>query len=422
MPVYIIATGLTLVLCWWLYPRKHEDNEAISPEAQRILHRKRTISCIVSMLPLLTVMAVRWNVGVDTWHTYTPDYLAMKSEYTPLTETEEEIFLNSVRVKLRLYGYSKEAAQQYTLESAYKEHRTTYHHTGIGFQLLERILVFFHADVQWLYITTALLIMGFTFAAIWQQTEKPLLPCLFFVITANFFLAMNIVAQYIAVSMCMLACTFAQKRKPVWFLLLVGLAATFHLSALVFLPVYFLPKIRIRPIWCISAIAACFLIGQFALPWIPKIVETIAPKYAHHFNFESSEFEWIFFGIGCAVLALGVYYYPKAKELPYFRLWFYMNVIGLMALAFSGHVPLMKRVNYYFAAPHFLLIPMLLDLEDRKGWRTALHAVTIGLFSAMIAVSIWKMNKHATLPYQAFFQKDRVEVLKEYMEHIPGLW
>ena len=347
----------------------------------------------------------------------------MKSESVHLTEEEEEILLTCEQIKRRLFGYSKEAAvATATLEATYRNQLITYHHTAPGFQLLERILIFFRADVQWLYVVTALVIVGFTFAAIWTQSTRPALAALFFVITGNFFLSLNIVSQYMAVAISTFACTFAEKKKPVWFFLLVALAASFHVSALVFLPVYFLPRLKVKPLWCVAAVAAALLADRFAFPLVLNLVRTLAPTYAHHLSMESAEFEWIFFGIGVAVLALGTWYWPKAKDLPFFRLWYYMNVIGLVVLAFSAHVPLVKRINYYFAAPHFLLIPMLLSLEKRIFWRRALHAATVGLFCAMIAVAIGKMNRHATLPYQAFFQGDRVEMMKPYVDSLHGMW
>ena len=428
MLVYIIMTCLSMAAIAWLYP-KREMMEIRIGELQKNrtefsaeLKKKLILSCLVAMIPFLAVMSVRWNVGVDTWHTYTPEYLAMKSEYIPLTDEEEQIMLTSSKLNARMdLRYSKDETDNLTLKEAYDNFRAAYHHTGIGFQLLQRILVFLKADVQWLYFVTTLLILGFVFASIWQQSARPLLAVLFFVITANFFLSMNIVSQYIAITICLFACAFAEKRKPISFILLVAIAATFHISALVFLPVYFLPKLKLKPLWCAIAVAAALLIAQFAFPLIEKLVEAIAPKYARHFSM-SAEFEWIFFAIGCAVFALGTYYYPKGKDLPYFRLWYYANVLGLIALCFSGNIPLMKRINYYFAAPHFLFIPMLLNLEENQKRRITLHILTIGLFCAQIAVAIWHMNKHATLPYVTFFEGNRVETMKALIDHIPGLW
>lgn len=418
MLIYIIATLLMTAAAAWLYPRREMQQITPGGPISAELKKKLVLSCILAMIPFLAVMSVRWNVGVDTWHTYTPEYLAMKSESMSLTEEEEQIMHACSRLVAQSdHGYSREEAEQITLERAYGDFRGAYHHTGIGFQLLQRILIFLRADVQWLYFVTSLLILGFTFAAVWQQSTRPWLACLFFVITANFFLSMNVVSQYIAVAICIFACRFAEQRKPVPFFLLVALASTFHISALVFLPVYFLPKLKISPLWCVISVAAALIIAQFAFPLIEKAVEIIAPKYARHFSL-NAEFEWIFFAIGCAVLGLGTLYYKKGKDLPYFKIWYYANVLGLIALAFSGNIPLMKRINYYFAAPHFLLIPMLLNLEEDKKRRMILHALTIGLFAAEVIVAIWHMNKHATLPYVAFFQGDRAELTRRVLEMI----
>ena len=428
MLIYTIATVMTLAAVAWLYPKREmaQIGEAMVGKENRLpsigTRRKLIISCIVAMIPFLAVMSARWCVGVDTWHTYTPEYLGMKSEAVQLTDEEDQIMLICSQLNGRMdHGNSIEDAKKITLEDTYRNFREAYHHTGIGFQLLQRVLVLFHADVQWLYFVTSLIILGLTFTAIWQQSSYPLLACLFFVITGNFFLSMNIVSQYIAVAICLFACIFAEKRKPVWFFLLVALAATFHISALVFMAVYFLPKLKIKPLWCIIAVAAALLVAQFAFPLIKKLVEVIAPKYARHFAL-ASDFEWIFFGIGCAVLALGTYYFNQGKDLPFFRLWYYMNVLGLITLAFSGNIPLMKRINYYFAVPHFLLIPMLMNLEEDKKRRIALHILTIGLFTVQIIVAIWHLNKHATLPYRAFFQGSRLEMMLSMLDHIPGLW
>ena len=434
MLIYTIAVALTLAAVAWLYPgREMEEIGEAGLKGKKgpagiiltaDIRKKLILSCIVAMIPFLAVMSVRWNVGVDTWFTYTPEYLAKKSETIPLTAEEEQIMQVDYQLLGRMfYDYTAdEAVQKQTLADAYPFYRESWHHTGIGFRLLQQLLIYLHADVQWLYFATSLLILGFTFAAIWQQSTKPLLACLFFVITANFFLAMNIVSQYIAIAICLFACAFAEKRKPVWFFLLVGLAAAFHISALVFLPVFFLPRLKIRPLWCVAAVVAALLIAWLVFPLInTKLVEMIAPQYVRHFR-EGTVFETVFFAIGCAVLALGTYYFKKGSEHPYFRLWYYMNVLGLIALAFSGTIPLVKRINYYYAAPHFLMIPMLMNLEEDKKRRVSLQILTIGLFTAQILVAIWHMNKHATLPYRAFFQGDRLEMTLSMLDHIPGLW
>ena len=426
--VYIIATLLTVGLCVFFAPKGEKAELRIdSNEGSAVQNpgrKKRIISCFLCMLPLLAVMSCRWNLGVDMWYTYAPGYLALKSEAVSLTEEEKK----TIQTSMQLHAYwdhwkeNADDAKRISLDFAQEFYLKDYHHAGIGFQLVERFLALLRADVQWFYFATSLFVIGFFFASFWIQNTRPMWAALLFVITANFFVALSVVAQYIAVAICVFACFFAEKRKPVWFFLLVGIAVSIHYSAIVFIPVYFLPKLKIKPLWCAVIVAVCLVISRFAFPVICQVVQWVAPKYTGYIDgaVGKEAFEWIFFGINCAVFALGTYYYPKGKDLPYYRLWYYINVLGMICIAFSGIVPWIKRMNYYYAATHCLFIPLALSLEENVVRRRVFHAVTVALFCAEIYVAIFLLNKHGTLPYVAFFQGDRGELMQSMFDLIAG--
>ena len=384
----------------------------------------RTTKCILAALfaVLFLFSALRWNVGTDTWHTYTPEYLAMKARGTELTREEKDVVDDCYRLWSRLErGIPKEDAERLTHEEAMAFFAESSSHTAPGFQALEKVLIFLGADVQWLYAVTSAFILLFVFAAVTRQSTAPVLAAAMFVLTGNFFLSLNIVSQFMAISVCLYACAFAQERKPVPFFLLIALAACFHVSALVFVPVYFLPKLKVKPLWCAVAVAAILAAAQFCFPLLEKAVSALAPAYARYFG-KKADFEWIFFAIGLAVFAAGAWYWPKGKDRPYYRLWFYANVLGLVALCFSGHIPYMKRINYYFAAPHFLFLPLVIQCEERPAWRKAMTAAMLLLFLAETVVATGMMNKNGTLPYRTFFQGSRTEMTSDLLGHIPGLW
>lgn len=384
--------------------------------------RTQKIFIAISFVILFFFSAFRWNVGTDTWHTYTPEYLAMKSQSMELTREETQILDDCYRLWARMEkGFSREQADLLTHDEAISFFTNSSGHTAIVFQAVERLLIFLRADVQWLYVITSAIILVFVFAAINRQSSIPMLAVLMFILTGNYFLSMNVVSQYMAISVCLYACTFAQERKPIPFFLLIALAACFHISTLVFIPVYFLPKIHIKPVWCAVITAVALIIAQFCFPLLEKIVASIAPAYTRYFGGQT-EFEWIFFAIGLAVFAVGTYYYPKGKDKPYYKLWYYANIIGLIALCFSGHIPYLKRINYYFAAPHFLFLPMVIQCEEKPVWRRIMTIVMIVLFLAETIVATGMLNKNGTLPYQMFFQGNRVEMTDALLVHIPGLW
>lgn len=402
--LYILATLISVLLL------ALPDRGILRERGSR--RKTRALFCLLAALPLFLLSALRWDVGTDTWHTYTPEYLAMAAETRELSAEEEQIVVDDYRMLLKHdYGYSDEQIGAVTREDAFDYFSRAYGHTSPGFRAIERVLLALNADVQWLYVVTSLIILAFVFASIYRQSEDMAPAGLFFVITSNFFLSLNIVSQYMAISICLFACVFAERRKPLPFFLLVLLAASFHTSALVFLPVYFLPKLRVKPLWCAVAVAAVFLLAPLVVPLMEKLVGIVTPKYARYFaSGVGYEFEWVFFALGIAVFVVGAYYWKRGEDRPYYRLWYYANVLGLMALSFSAYIPGMKRINYYFAAPHFLLLPLIMRCEADRRRRTLLTLTVTVLFVAETVVAVWMLNKNEVLPYQVFFQADRLEL------------
>ena len=397
---YIAGTLLSVILLFFYEYKAAEQN---SKKSIKVLF------FVLSALPLFLLSSLRWNVGTDTWHTYTPEYLALKAETHPLTSEEEQIMVECYQMGMRHdLGYTAEHVESVPTEDIYAYFQITAQHTAPGFQALERILIALNADVQWLYIITSFIILFFIYTAIYLQCDQPAAAVLFFVITGSYFLSLNIVSQFMAISICLFACTFAEKRKLFPFLAFLLLAACFHTSALICLPIYILPKIKIKPLYCALIIAAVLALTPVIFPIAQTVIARIAPQYIHYFTW-SSDFEWIFFALGAAVLIAGGYYYEEGKDKPYYRLWYYMNVVGMLALCFSGYIPLMKRINYYFAAPHFLFLPLMISCEKKERLQKVLRAVIIILFVAETVLATGIMNKNHVLPYQTFYQVNRVE-------------
>ena len=77
-----------------------------------------------------------------------------------------------------------------------------------------------------------------------------------------------------------------------------------------------------------------------------------------------------------------------------------MTLLGTLALALSAVLPLMKRVNYYYASPQFLLIPEILMAEERPKQRKLLTVLVVLAFAAETYVAVCLYNKNGVLPYR----------------------
>ena len=77
-----------------------------------ISERKRKILVITIFILLFLLSSLRWNVGVDTWHTYTPEYLTMKSQHMELSQEEVQLIDGCYKLWARMdQGLSKEQAE-----------------------------------------------------------------------------------------------------------------------------------------------------------------------------------------------------------------------------------------------------------------------------------------------------------------------
>jgi len=94
-------------------------------------------------------------------------------------------------------------------------------------------------------LVTAFLSLVGVFDLCYHNTKRPVLALYFYVTIGNLFFVMTGMRQAIAMSFCMLAVRYIQKRKIIPFVLLVLIAVQFHHSAYIFLVMYFLGTRRV---------------------------------------------------------------------------------------------------------------------------------------------------------------------------------
>ena len=94
-------------------------------------------------------------------------------------------------------------------------------------------------------LVTAFLSLVGVFDLCYHNTKRPVLALYFYVTVGNLFFILTGMRQAIAMSFCMLAVRYIQKRKIIPFVLLVLIAAQFHHSAYIFLVMYFLGTRRV---------------------------------------------------------------------------------------------------------------------------------------------------------------------------------
>lgn len=354
---------------------------------------------LAAAIPLSAVAAARWGLGTDVDFLYLPQFTAVQWHFGGEGEP----------LAVRLFQPLKEGLLRRPIGEPLAAAKLFWNHFNLeecGYRWLTEAIVLCGGSFRWFVAITAILVGGLVFTAIARQSRFPALAVYFFVTTSNYFVSLNVVRQYIAVGFVLVAVEFAVDRRVWRFAACILAAALFHRSAVLAGVIWFLPVLRFGPSTCFVVVAATLggsvLVApafRLVLPWLGMGI------YAKYFNgsFARDGFEWLFFLINLCFLSLGAWYFRRATNASrYARIWYYMTVIGTMALSLSAVVPLMKRINYYFAAPQFLLLPELVTLESRPAVRRTLVILSILAFAAETAVAVLLMNKNEPLPSRMF--------------------
>lgn len=116
----------------------------------------------------------------------------------------------------------------------------------IGYNILQAIFIQLGLGFRAVLVFQALVCIIPVCYVIIRYSTNPYFSFFVFIALDYFLFAMTGLRQSIAIGLTVLAFDAALKHKRLHFLLLVGLAATFHITALIFLPVYLLVKIPDR--------------------------------------------------------------------------------------------------------------------------------------------------------------------------------
>ena len=379
MIVYILVTLLTCGLLF-IYER-HKDWKWL---------------VILAAMPLIIVSGFRNGVGTDYNRTYLPQYQALELQHGTAKQAPSEDPAFVRLVKCGRFGRTPDRIARHfkgTLkrcEPGYLALMEVSRWSGVGFR---GVIVF-----------CACITIGCFFFATLRHSRWPVFAVFLFVAGGNFFLSMNVMRQFVAIAIGLVALEFVLTRRPLLFLICVAIAFTVHFSAVLILPYYLLARWEVTPFRAIMLIVIAFVGAFFVFTFGSAVLNAIGARhYAHYFvsRHRKIEFEWIFFGIDICYLAMGAWYWTRAKaQSRIFTLLYGLTALATATIVMSVSVPQIKRVHHYFAATQFLLLPEMLLAEENLKVRRWLTIGVVLLFAAEAFVAVGLLNKNGVLPYR----------------------
>ncbi len=264
-------------------------------------------------------------------------------------------------------------------------------------------------DYQWFIAVVALIILGVEAYLIQKYSPSPVQSILYYLGLLLFTFHMSATKQSIAMSLILLAFTGIVDKKPFRFVLLVLLASMFHFPALIFLPAYWVTRMRVDRGYLLF-LAVLFLVTYFFRNWI---VKTMADAYYNteintnsHLRFLANKVVVMLIVLVVALLIRP----PLPEDRVYCSL---LQMLGIAAViqTFAGYNNVFERLADYYFQFSVLLIPMIFDrTESDRLYRRSPTADLVSVFGPYIfgGFAIWRFleaitnDEHFT-PFRFFF-------------------
>ena len=350
MVLYILAAGMSIV-----FASVAVRTTDIKPD------RPSWLFAFLSFLPLTAVSALRYQVGAD-WPIY-------------------DAYFHSINTGGKAF-------------------------TEIGFVLLNKFVYLFSHDVVALTLVVSVLIGIFVFKAIFDQSVNAPISILMYVILSFYFISMNEIRQSLAIAIFLYAFKYICQRKPLHYFLLIALATSIHLSALVFIPVYFLYGRKIN----IKVMALIFVGLIIFLPLLNKLAVAVIEitKYSWYFGSVHDIHKFFLRGVVFGIVVVGLYLYyfyavPDKNDNEY-NLILMLQFISVLVLLFTQVMSQIQRISVSLSVVSILGVPKLLSREHRPKRRLVLYVLVFLLYSANMLYDVYSnVTWYGVIPYRWIF-------------------
>lgn len=335
---YIIYLGLLFSILFLLLSKSRSVGD--SGVVAFATHNKISIQDILVLILILFVVGIRYNVGVD--------WLAYKNYFEGFSL------------------YKNRSFQNQNMEAGYYAINYLVNYLGGGYSMVFGIA----AGISWIFIL--------------KSFPSKLLPLVVFFIFCDgyFFWSMNGVRQFVAIAIFSYSIKYILTKEFKHFALCLALASLFHYSAILLIPLYFLPYHRLykKKWWGIAFITSFILSGtHFIISGLPKIFSFISnyvPLLAgYNGYFESKYYETVeMTGLGLGylfriVISFIFLIFSKSliKKYPYLQIYFVLFFIGVIIYnLFFGLQIVSRFTNYFLFLRSYLLAALVYHFFKNK--------------------------------------------------------
>lgn len=283
-------------------------------------------------------------------------------------------------------------------------------------------LGYFIGGVQWVFVITAMLFVGFVILYIMQRSNNYVLSFLIFVLITFYNFSLNGMRQSIAIGIFLFATKYVVIKKPFKYFFWIIVAVLFHKSAIIYFFLYFLLHFNfVKNKWFLYFLT--FI--SFFIVIFEKKIYTLMLSITLKFNFYSKFFGSIYDGsnqyfhmnifmlfFNVLMLLFSYYFintsindhdYIPVKTEKSLNIDLSIQIIGTIFSLAAFVIPGSFRVYYMFIPIQISLIPNVLSIISNKKVKLIVEVIVILMYFCMFYLLILHWNQNQTLPYKTIF-------------------
>ncbi|MFW1945793.1 EpsG family protein [Acinetobacter guillouiae] len=233
----------------------------------------------------------------------------------------------------------------------------------IGFQLLNKTILYFTHEYFYLFLFSSCIVV-FSYLYVIRKYSVNYFLSFFIFITFGFYtFYFNGLRQGIAMAIVFLSIPFLINKKIIGFLFICFLGSFFHISALFFIPFFFLIHIKIKLEF---KILTCFVFSLLLSRVIVQKLSLSNDRYVHYTQASDTAGGYLTL-LFYIFLGLFVYFFGRnirinSNVFSVFEQIFLCGIALIIPLAFLGTDPSgPQRILYYFSSSVIILLPYVFD-------------------------------------------------------------
>ena len=237
---------------------------------------------------------------------------------------------------------------------------------GLGYLTLNRISRLISPSFFFLIMIISVIIIYYYAKTIWDYSPYIWFSLLLFILV-NYYPSFFLLRQYLAMAIFLFSLKYIVQRELLKYAMCIMLAMSFHLTAIVVFPLYFLYEINFS-----KKNMAILLIGSILFIYffreIGPYINRFSTYYAHYFEIESEESAWRRAIMKIYILIVYLFVMKRnSYDVGINRIIFYSMVLNVIINVAAMNIFGVFRLREYFSIADFIGVPIIIKNASSLG-------------------------------------------------------